>query len=65
MPSAVSPVNVEGENGEVSGGAKRMRCIETGSAVQWMEEKNYKFRLSTFKTDLVDWISAEPYGTFL
>ena len=41
-----------------------MRSIETGSAVQWMEEENYKFRLSTFKKQLVDWLSTEPYGAF-
>lgn len=65
MPSVATPVGGEEVKGTVTGEEKQMRCIETGSAVQWMEEENYKFRLSTFKTSLTDWLSTEPYGALI
>jgi methionyl-tRNA synthetase len=28
--------------------------------VEWTEEENYKFRLSSFKQSLIDWLEASP-----
>lgn len=40
--------------------------IETGTQVEWMEEENYKFRLSSFREPLLAWLSTTPHGpTFL
>ena len=33
---------------------------ETGTRVEWMEEENYKFRLSAFKEPLHEWLSSVP-----
>ncbi|KAG0666651.1 methionyl-tRNA synthetase [Rhodotorula mucilaginosa] len=35
-------------------------CTETGTRVEWMQEENYKFRLSAFRDRLVQWLSAAP-----
>ncbi|KAM0792527.1 hypothetical protein ACM66B_005196 [Microbotryomycetes sp. NB124-2] len=34
---------------------------ESGSRVEWMEEENYKFRLSAFRDKLIEWLSSEPH----
>ena len=39
--------------------------IETGSSVEWTEEENYKFALSSFKTQLRDHFRAHPDGKLL
>ena len=36
--------------------------IETGSVVEWTEEENYKFSLSSFKSQLRDHFLAHPDG---
>ena len=28
--------------------------------VEWTEEENYKFRLSSFKQSLIDWLEGSP-----
>ncbi|KAG8888063.1 methionyl-tRNA synthetase, partial [Tulasnella sp. 403] len=33
---------------------------ETGSKVEWMEEENYKFRLSAFREPLIEWLDENP-----
>jgi len=35
-------------------------AIESGSPVEWTEEVNYKFRLSSFKQHLIDWLESSP-----
>ncbi|SCZ97632.1 BZ3500_MvSof-1268-A1-R1_Chr4-3g07317 [Microbotryum saponariae] len=37
--------------------------IETGSRVEWMQEDNYKFRLSAFRKPLLEWLASEPNRT--
>jgi methionyl-tRNA synthetase len=37
-------------------------AIESGSAVEWTEEENYKFRLSEFREKLIDWLQADERG---
>ncbi|KAF2176686.1 hypothetical protein K469DRAFT_645388 [Zopfia rhizophila CBS 207.26] len=41
-------------------GRKVMTSIETGSEVEWSSEKNYHFRLSTFRQLLLDFYKANP-----
>ncbi|GAA5989184.1 hypothetical protein JCM10908_001196 [Rhodotorula pacifica] len=41
-------------------GEKYMACTETGTRVEWMQEENYKFRLSAFRDQLVKWLSSSP-----
>ncbi|SCV69145.1 BQ2448_2165 [Microbotryum intermedium] len=38
---------------------------ETGSRVEWMQEDNYKFRLSAFQKPLLEWLASEPNRTSL
>lgn len=33
---------------------------ESGSRVEWMEEENYKFRLSAFREKLTEWLESNP-----
>ena len=42
-----------------------MASIETGTRVEWMEEENYKFKLSAFKERLIEWLSSTPHRAFL
>jgi len=35
-------------------------AIETGTRVEWMEESNYKFRLSAFREPLLKWLQSSP-----
>lgn len=36
---------------------------ETGSAVEWAEEENWKFRLSAFREQLIAHLEANPTCT--
>ncbi|KAM0753656.1 methionyl-tRNA synthetase [Meredithblackwellia eburnea MCA 4105] len=48
---------------EATGGKQMVRypvSIETGTKVEWMEEENYKFRLSAFREKLIEWLSTDP-----
>jgi methionyl-tRNA synthetase len=36
--------------------------IETGSAVEWTAEENYKFRMSEFRQRLIDWLESDPHA---
>ncbi|KAG2133022.1 Methionyl/Leucyl tRNA synthetase [Suillus clintonianus] len=38
--------------------------IETGSAVEWSNESNYKFRLSSFRERLLDYYTANPNSIY-
>lgn len=38
--------------------------IETGSAVEWSSESNYKFRLSSFQERLLDYYTANPRSIY-
>ncbi|GAA5900630.1 methionine--tRNA ligase MSM1 [Sporobolomyces salmoneus] len=42
-------------------GEKYMASVETGTRVEWMEEENYKFKLSAFHERLVQWLSSTPH----
>ncbi|BGP14022.1 hypothetical protein JCM10213_005607 [Rhodosporidiobolus nylandii] len=53
----------EGQVGEVidpKSGEKYMASTETGTRVEWMEEENYKFRLSAFREPLLKWLQSSP-----
>lgn len=39
-------------------------AVESGSKVEWTEEVNYKFRLSSFQDALIAWLEATPSGMF-
>lgn len=39
---------------------KQMVSIETGNAVEWTEEENYKFRLAMYEEPLRQWLKANP-----
>ncbi|OQR70945.1 methionine--tRNA ligase [Tropilaelaps mercedesae] len=41
-------------------GKKIIVSGETGTPVEWIKEKNYMFRLGSFKDDLVHWLHANP-----
>uniref|UniRef100_A0A1A8G4D6 Methionine--tRNA ligase, mitochondrial n=3 Tax=Nothobranchius korthausae TaxID=1143690 RepID=A0A1A8G4D6_9TELE len=34
--------------------------LESGHKVEWMKEENYMFRLSSFQSQLVDWLRGNP-----
>lgn len=34
--------------------------IETGQRVEWTSEENYKFRMSAFRDQLVEWLESNP-----
>ncbi|KAG1818541.1 tRNA synthetases class I (M)-domain-containing protein [Suillus subaureus] len=38
--------------------------IETGSAVEWSSESNYKFRLSSFRDRLLDYYTSNPKSIY-
>lgn len=40
--------------------ALKMVAIESGSAVEWTNEENYKFRLGNFREPLLSWIQNNP-----
>lgn len=37
-----------------------MVSIETGQAVEWIEEENYMFKLSNFQPRLIEWLTQNP-----
>lgn len=37
---------------------------ETGTRVEWMEEENYKFRLSAFREPLLEWLTSKPHRSY-
>ncbi|POY74433.1 putative Methionine--tRNA ligase [Rhodotorula taiwanensis] len=39
-------------------GEKYTACTETGTRVEWMQEENYKFRLSAFREQLLRWLGS-------
>ncbi|CBQ72583.1 probable METHIONYL-TRNA SYNTHETASE, mitochondrial [Sporisorium reilianum SRZ2] len=41
-------------------GREYMQSIETGAKVEWSQEVNYKFRLSSFQPALVAWLRSNP-----
>ncbi|CAE6416600.1 unnamed protein product [Rhizoctonia solani] len=43
-------------------GESYMVSKETGQRVEWSEEENYKFRLSSFRQPLIDWLQNNPEG---
>ncbi|KAG8942018.1 methionyl-tRNA synthetase, partial [Tulasnella sp. 408] len=51
-PNQVIEVEVDGEMVKVA--------KESGSRVEWMEEENYKFRLSAFREKLTEWLESNP-----
>ncbi|GAA5941851.1 methionine--tRNA ligase MSM1 [Sporobolomyces koalae] len=48
------------ETVDPTSGEKYMASIETGTRVEWMEEDNYKFKLSAFRERLIEWLSSTP-----
>ncbi|CAH0401717.1 unnamed protein product [Chilo suppressalis] len=44
---------------EVINGEKVKVSLESGHRVEWTEETNYMFRLSAFKTHLLDWLKTD------
>ncbi|TKY87808.1 hypothetical protein EX895_003389 [Sporisorium graminicola] len=47
--------NVVGEDGQ-----SHMQSIETGAKVEWSQEVNYKFKLSSFQKPLAEWLRSNP-----
>lgn len=45
-------------------GEKYMASIETGTRVEWSKEENYKFKMSDFREELIDWLENDPKGKF-
>ena len=35
--------------------------METGHVVEWTNEENYMFRLSSFRDRLLQWIDSKPF----
>uniref|UniRef100_A0A3Q3SR51 Methionine--tRNA ligase, mitochondrial n=1 Tax=Mastacembelus armatus TaxID=205130 RepID=A0A3Q3SR51_9TELE len=53
MPSQVADaVDSSGKDIKVS--------LESGHKVEWMKEENYMFRLSAFRSQLLDWLRGNP-----
>ncbi|GAA6021809.1 hypothetical protein JCM11491_003884 [Sporobolomyces phaffii] len=53
--------NQVAETTDPKSGEKYMASIETGTRVEWMEEENFKFRLSAFRERLIEWLSSTPH----
>ncbi|KAF9581107.1 methionyl-tRNA synthetase [Lunasporangiospora selenospora] len=45
-------------------GEKYHVSIETGKAVEWTTEENYKFKLSEFTEPLLNWLDKNPEGKY-
>ncbi|KAG8714025.1 methionyl-tRNA synthetase [Ceratobasidium sp. 395] len=45
-------------------GQECMVSKETGQKVEWSEEENYKFRLSSFRQPLIDWLQQNPQAIY-
>ncbi|KAI0391281.1 tRNA synthetases class I (M)-domain-containing protein [Xylariaceae sp. FL0594] len=41
-------------------GKTYVACVETGNAVEWIEEKNYHFRLTAFRDRLLEFYREKP-----
>ncbi|BGP54040.1 hypothetical protein JCM8202_003039 [Rhodotorula sphaerocarpa] len=54
------PDNQVAEAIDEKSGEKYMACTETGTRVEWMQEDNYKFRLSAVREPLIKWLSSSP-----
>ncbi|KAJ2157626.1 methionyl-tRNA synthetase [Coemansia sp. RSA 552] len=48
------------ERVDAATGKPGMFAIESGQPVEWVEEVNYKFRLSQFRDQLLAWIEEDP-----
>jgi methionyl-tRNA synthetase len=35
--------------------------MDSGHPVEWAQEVNYVFRLTSFRKQLLEWVSTEPY----
>ncbi|GAA6048916.1 hypothetical protein JCM3770_007117 [Rhodotorula araucariae] len=57
---AYVPESQVGEVIDPKSGEKYMASKETGTRVEWMEEENYKFRLSAFREPLLNWLTSSP-----
>ncbi|GAA6026859.1 hypothetical protein JCM8097_005913 [Rhodosporidiobolus ruineniae] len=57
---AYVPESQVGEVIDPKSGEKYMASTETGTRVEWMEEENYKFRLSALREPLLKWLQGEP-----
>ncbi|KAM9741746.1 methionine--tRNA ligase, mitochondrial [Menidia menidia] len=43
-----------------SSGKEIKISLESGHKVEWMKEENYMFRLSVFRSQLLDWLKSNP-----
>ncbi|XP_061582041.1 methionine--tRNA ligase, mitochondrial [Cololabis saira] len=43
-----------------SGGKEIKVSLESGHKVEWVKEENYMFRLSAFRSQLLDWLRGNP-----
>ncbi|CDU26141.1 probable METHIONYL-TRNA SYNTHETASE, mitochondrial [Sporisorium scitamineum] len=41
-------------------GTSHMQSVETGAKVEWSQEVNYKFKLSSFQQPLLEWLRSDP-----
>ncbi|XP_056267105.1 methionine--tRNA ligase, mitochondrial-like [Pseudoliparis swirei] len=48
------------ENALDSSGKEIKVSLESGHKVEWMKEENYMFRLSAFRSQLLDWLRGNP-----
>jgi methionyl-tRNA synthetase len=46
----------------LSDGSTVKTSCETGHVLEWIEEENYKFRLSSFQKSLLQWITTHSKG---
>ncbi|XP_054647463.1 methionine--tRNA ligase, mitochondrial [Dunckerocampus dactyliophorus] len=56
--SFLTPLQV-GDSVDSSGEAIKV-SLESGHRVEWLKEENYMFRLSAFRTQLLDWLQNNP-----
>ncbi len=52
------PTQVKAVRGE--SGKEEMVSLETGAKVEWSQETNYKFKLSSFQQPLLKWLRENP-----
>ncbi|XP_028272641.1 methionine--tRNA ligase, mitochondrial isoform X2 [Parambassis ranga] len=45
-----------------SSGKEIKVSLESGHKVEWMKEENYMFRLSAFRSQLLDWLRGNPHA---
>lgn len=46
------------EHSDSADGEKRFVSIESGHPVEWTQEENYMFKLSSFQSDLIHWLTT-------